>query len=109
MVPSAFVLLDTLPLTPNGKIDRRALPAPDSTRLDLEKTYVAPRDQLEFQLTKIWEEILGVQPIGIRDNFFELGGHSILAVKLFWQIEKTFNKKSASCDSVPVRDCRGSS
>ncbi|MHC5597292.1 MAG: non-ribosomal peptide synthetase [Nostoc sp.] len=92
MVPSAFVFLDTLPLTPNGKIDRRALPAPDSTRLDSENTYVAPRDQLEFQLTKIWEEILGVQPIGVRDNFFKLGGHSILAVKLFWQIEKTFNK-----------------
>ena len=92
MVPSAFVLLDTLPLTPNGKIDRRALPAPELTRLDSENTYVAPRDELEFQLTKIWEEILGVQPIGVRDNFFELGGHSILAVKLFWQIEKTFNK-----------------
>ncbi|AVH67903.1 amino acid adenylation domain-containing protein [Nostoc sp. 'Peltigera membranacea cyanobiont' N6] len=92
MVPSAFVLLDTLPLTPNGKIDRRALPAPDSTRLDLEKTYLAPRDPLELQLTKIWEQILDVQPIGVRDNFFELGGHSILAVKLFWQIEKTFNK-----------------
>ncbi|MEH1952720.1 amino acid adenylation domain-containing protein [Nostoc sp.] len=92
MVPSAFVLLDTLPLTPNGKIDRRALPAPDSTRLDSENTYLAPRDELEFQLTKIWEEILGIQPIGVRDNFFELGGHSILAVKLFWQIEKEFSK-----------------
>jgi amino acid adenylation domain-containing protein len=92
MVPSAFVLLDTLPLTPNGKIDRRALPAPDSTRLDSENTYIAPRNELEFQLTKIWEQILGIQPIGVRDNFFELGGHSILAVKLFWQIEKTFNK-----------------
>ncbi|ODG99848.1 non-ribosomal peptide synthetase [Nostoc sp. KVJ20] len=92
MVPSAFVLLDTLPLTPNGKIDRRALPSPNSTKLDSENTYVAPRDELEFQLTKIWEQILDVQPIGVKDNFFELGGHSILAVKLFWQIEKTFNK-----------------
>ncbi len=92
MVPSAFVLLDTLPLTPNGKINRRALPPPDSTRLDSENTYVAPRDELELQLTKIWEQILDVQPIGVRDNFFDLGGHSILAVKLFWQIEKTFNK-----------------
>ncbi|MEH2235674.1 amino acid adenylation domain-containing protein [Nostoc sp.] len=92
MVPSAFVLLDTLPLTPNGKIDRRALPAPDLTRLDSENTYVAPRNELEFQLTKIWEQVLGIEPIGVRDNFFELGGHSILAVKLFWQIEKTFSR-----------------
>ncbi|MEH1869179.1 MAG: amino acid adenylation domain-containing protein [Nostoc sp.] len=92
MVPSAYVFLDTLPLTPNGKIDRRALPVPDSTRLDSENTYLAPRDQLEFQLIKIWEKVLGIQPIGVRDNFFSLGGHSLLAVRLFTQIEKAFQK-----------------
>ncbi|MEH2022015.1 amino acid adenylation domain-containing protein [Nostoc sp.] len=92
MLPSAFVLLDTMPLTPNGKVDRRALPAPDLSRLEPEATFVAPRNQVERQLTEIWEQILGVQPIGVRDNFFELGGHSILAVKLFWQIEKRFSK-----------------
>ncbi|MDF5734350.1 MULTISPECIES: non-ribosomal peptide synthetase [unclassified Nostoc] len=92
MLPSAFVLLDTMPLTPNGKVDRRALPAPDLSRQEPEATFVAPRNQVERQLIEIWEQILGVQPIGVRDNFFELGGHSILAVKLFWQIEKTFSK-----------------
>ncbi|MDZ8087685.1 MAG: amino acid adenylation domain-containing protein [Nostoc sp. DedQUE12b] len=92
MLPSAFVVLDTMPLTPNGKVDRRALPAPDLSRQEPEASFVAPRNQVERQLTQIWEQILGVQPIGVRDNFFELGGHSILAVKLFWQIEKTFNK-----------------
>jgi len=92
MLPSAFVLLDTMPLTPNGKVDRRALPAPDLSRQESEATFVAPRNEVERQLTEIWEQTLGVQPIGVNDNFFELGGHSILAVKLFWQIEKTFNK-----------------
>ncbi|MEH1970259.1 amino acid adenylation domain-containing protein [Nostoc sp.] len=92
MLPSAFVLLDTIPLTPNGKVDRRALPAPDLSRLEPEATFVAPRNEVERQLTQIWEQILGVQPIGVKDNFFELGGHSILAVKLFWQIEKAFSK-----------------
>ncbi|WP_375504352.1 amino acid adenylation domain-containing protein [uncultured Nostoc sp.] len=92
MLPSAFVLLDTMPLTPNGKVDRRALPAPDLSRQELEATFVAPRNEVERELTEIWEQTLGVQPIGVKDNFFELGGHSILAVKLFWQIEKTFNK-----------------
>ncbi|MFN6485180.1 MULTISPECIES: non-ribosomal peptide synthetase [unclassified Nostoc] len=91
MLPSAFVLLDTIPLTPNGKVDRRALPAPDLSRQEPD-TFVAPRNQVERQLTQIWEQILGVQPIGVTDNFFELGGHSILAVKLFWQIEKKFSK-----------------
>jgi len=90
MVPSAFVMLEALPLTPTGKIDRRALPAPDAARPKLEKAFVAPRDTLELQMTKIWEQVLGLQPIGVRDNFFELGGHSLLAVRLFAQIEKVF-------------------
>ncbi|HEY9693964.1 MAG TPA: amino acid adenylation domain-containing protein [Oculatellaceae cyanobacterium] len=90
MVPSAFVFLETLPLTPNGKINRRALPAPDQQ--DLEETFVAPQDDLELQLVRIWEKVLGVQPIGIQNNFFELGGHSLLAVHLLAQIEKTFGK-----------------
>jgi aspartate racemase len=88
MVPSAFMFLDALPLTPNGKVDRRALPAPDQTRPELEEAFVAPRDTLELQLTKIWENVLDVKPVGAKDNFFDLGGHSLLAVRLFAQIEK---------------------
>ena len=92
MVPSAFVFLDTIPLTPNGKIDRRALPTPDATRLDTGNTYLSPRDELELQLTKIWERTLGIHPIGMQDNFFELGGNSLLSVKLVAQIKQAFAK-----------------
>jgi amino acid adenylation domain-containing protein len=87
MVPAVFVRLDALPLTPTGKVDRRALSAPDGTRPELEKTFVAPRDVLEIQLTHLWEEVLSVRPIGVTDNFFELGGHSMAAVRLFALIE----------------------
>jgi len=93
MIPSIFVFIDALPLMPNSKIDRQALPAPDIARPGLEEAFVAPRDTLELQLTKIWEQVLGLQPIGVRDNFFELGGHSLLAVRLFAQIEKVFGQK----------------
>ena len=92
MVPSTFVMLEALPLTPNGKVDRRALPMPDTARPKLEKAFVAPRDTLELQLTKIWEQFLGLQLIGVQDNFFELGGHSLLAVRVFAQIEKVFGQ-----------------
>jgi amino acid adenylation domain-containing protein len=92
MIPSIFLLLETLPLTANGKIDRRALPLPDRDSLEPEATFVAPRDGLELQLTKIWERVLGIQSIGTSDNFFNLGGHSILAVQLFAEIEKTCGK-----------------
>jgi aspartate racemase len=92
MVPFAFVRLEALPLTPNGKVDRRALPVPDQVRQEHEESFVAPRDELELQLTKIWEQVLGIQPIGIRDNFLEMGGHSLLVMRLLAQINEIFGK-----------------
>jgi thioesterase domain-containing protein/acyl carrier protein len=92
MVPSAFMLLAGLPRTPHGKLDRSALPLPDQARPQLEESFVAPRDELEVRMTKIWERILGIHPVGLKDNFFDLGGHSLLAVSLFTEIEKTFGK-----------------
>jgi amino acid adenylation domain-containing protein len=92
MVPSTFVFLDALPLTPNGKVDRRALTAVDTSQRNSTETFVAAQDELEQELTKIWEQVLGIQPIGIRDDFFELGGHSLLAVRLFDRIEKKYGR-----------------
>ncbi len=91
MVPSAFVLLSALPLTANGKIDSRALPAPEHEAAS-NLTFLAPRDEFEVQLTKIWEQVLGVRSISVTDNFFELGGHSLLAIRLFSEIERVCGK-----------------
>ncbi|MFN6572456.1 amino acid adenylation domain-containing protein [Dendronalium sp. ChiSLP03b] len=93
MIPVTFVMLEALPLTPNGKIDRAALPAPNAVRQESKDTYVAPRNELELQLTKIWEKVLGVQPIGVTDNFFELGGNSLIAARLIADIERIWNRK----------------
>ena len=93
MVPAHFVFLEKLPITPGGKIDRRALPAPDVTRPQLEEAHIAPRDDLERRLAHIWEKLLGVQSVGIRDNFFDLGGHSLLAVRLVSEIEKQVGQR----------------
>ncbi|MHA6757540.1 amino acid adenylation domain-containing protein [Streptacidiphilus sp. PAMC 29251] len=82
MVPATYVMLDALPLTPNGKTDRKALPAPDTTRPDLNTTYTAPRNHVEKTLAAVWGEILGIDPIGIHDNFFELGGDSIVSIQM---------------------------
>jgi amino acid adenylation domain-containing protein len=76
MIPSYFVQLTELPLTLNGKVDRRSLPAPEGN-ITREVGYVEPRNQLEMSLVAIWENVLGVKPIGIYDNFFETGGHSL--------------------------------
>ncbi|HYO16637.1 MAG TPA: non-ribosomal peptide synthase/polyketide synthase [Thermoanaerobaculia bacterium] len=87
MVPSAFVVLEALPLTPNGKVDRAALSHVEPAA-DLADGYLAPRDTLELRLARIWEELLGVERVGVRDSFFELGGHSLLAVRLMARIAR---------------------
>jgi len=93
MIPAALMSLEALPLTPSGKIDRLSLPAPDYSKSESEDALVAPRNELEKQLTLIWEQVLGVKPIGVKDNFFDLGGHSLLTLRLLDEIEKTLNTK----------------
>jgi surfactin family lipopeptide synthetase A len=93
MVPSVFVALPAMPLTPNGKVDRRALPVPQPDDSPVSPDTVAPKDELESRLVKIWESILGRQPITVRQNFFELGGHSLLAVRLMHRVEQAFGKR----------------
>ena len=66
MVPSAFVLLEAMPKTPNGKVDRRGMPAPKPADFTEPNEYVAPTDELEKQLTKIWAGVLSKDSIGSR-------------------------------------------
>jgi amino acid adenylation domain-containing protein/non-ribosomal peptide synthase protein (TIGR01720 family) len=82
MVPSTYVFLEAFPLTPNAKVDRRALPAPEAARPDLESDYVAPRTPEEQIMAGIWAQVLGVEQVGVYDNFFELGGDSILSIQV---------------------------
>ena len=89
MIPALWVELESLPLTPNGKIDRKALPDPEITNITTE--YVAPRNETEQVLAGIWQELLGVERIGIYDNFFELGGHSLLAMRVVSAIRRELN------------------
>ncbi|NEQ80129.1 MAG: amino acid adenylation domain-containing protein [Moorea sp. SIO2I5] len=90
MRPSHFILLDALPLLPNGKVDRKKLPAADTTRPELEATFVPPRTLTEELLVGIWSNVLGLDQVGIYDNFFDLGGHSLLAIRLISQLRNTF-------------------
>lgn len=90
MIPSTFLLLEALPLTSTGKIDRQALPPVNFSRPKLTNIYTAPQTESEKRLVQIWEQVLGITPIGIDDDFFELGGHSLQAVRLVFVIQQTF-------------------
>ena len=94
MVPSAFVVLEKFPLTTNGKIDRRALPAPDTsihTQNDRHRRPCTPTQEL---VTAVWSEVLGAE-IGVNINFFEAGGDSLLAIQVISRLQKAFAVKIA--------------
>ncbi|MBV9391013.1 MAG: amino acid adenylation domain-containing protein, partial [Verrucomicrobia bacterium] len=78
MVPSRIEILASLPRTANGKVDKRALPAPTAIHRKSPK----PAGAIEQSLALIWQEVLGLDQIGVHDNFFDLGGRSLLLIRV---------------------------
>jgi acyl carrier protein len=89
MIPGIYVDLDALPLTPNGKVDRKALPRHLASAAH-DSEFLAPRNALEDVLAGIWQQILGVDRVGVRDDFFALGGHSLHAAQIVAWLRQTF-------------------
>ncbi|TRX33012.1 amino acid adenylation domain-containing protein [Flavobacterium sp. ZT3R18] len=87
MVPNHFIQLEEFPLTPNGKIDRIKLPG-ISDEDTIRKEYAAPRNETENKLIAIWQDVLGIEKIGVKDNFFDLGGNSLLMIKMLNSLNK---------------------
>ena len=91
MVPDHFITLDYVPMTINGKIARERLPAPqkvDETRPDQQPV---PETMTQRWVAQVWEEVLGVQGIGLDDHFLDLGGHSLKVFQLFSRLHSQGN------------------
>lgn len=90
MIPAYFMILDELPLNSNGKINRKELPSIQDVmnKCQSQKTYVAPKNDIELNLAKIWAELLGIDQVGIQDDFFELGGHSLLVARMAASVQE---------------------
>jgi amino acid adenylation domain-containing protein len=93
MIPTSFMVLGELPLDPNGKVNRRALPVPGADRPELQEAYVAPRSEMERILAGIWQEVLGVEKVGVQDNFFDLGGDSISLLRAHSLLQKSIGRE----------------
>lgn len=89
MLPAAYVHLDKLPITPNGKIDRKALPAPKYGLDNVD--YLAPRNPIEKEVARIFENLLDLEKVSVNASFFSLGGHSLLAARAITNINKIFH------------------
>ncbi|MDJ0732653.1 MAG: amino acid adenylation domain-containing protein [Nostocaceae cyanobacterium] len=88
MIPAAFVILEEMPLTAQGKIDRKALPAPDWSHGAARRSLVLPESPQEKVICQVWEQVLGIDAVGVEDNYFELGGDSILALQVVTQMRR---------------------
>ena len=83
-VPQYFVEHDDFPCHDDGEVDRKSLADP----LAPVDNYLAPRTATEKTLAMIWQDILGLDRIGLNDNFFDMGGHSLLSIRAIVKTEK---------------------
>jgi acyl-CoA synthetase (AMP-forming)/AMP-acid ligase II/NAD(P)-dependent dehydrogenase (short-subunit alcohol dehydrogenase family)/acyl carrier protein len=82
-----FVQLDEIPLTEIGTVDYIKLAAREKTNQP-EKNRILPRNAVEQQISRIWQEILKISQIGIEDSFFEIGGQSLTATQVISRIRE---------------------
>lgn len=89
MIPQYFIHISHIPVTNTGKMDRKSLPEPGGT-IYTGAEYEAPANDIEKKLASIWQEILGIECVGVNESFFEVGGNSLSIVKVHNHIEKIY-------------------
>lgn len=102
MLPPRYVMLESLPKTINGKIDRKSLPAPETSQsvssVNASSKFVAPRSETERRLREVWKSVLRLPTIDVHDDFFALGGSSLLVTRVVASVTSDFGVE------LPVRD-----
>jgi acyl transferase domain-containing protein/thioesterase domain-containing protein/acyl carrier protein len=79
-------------------------------RPQIDSDFVAPETEVERRLAGFWQELLGLDRVGVEDSFFDLGGHSLIAVRLFAMIRKAFQVDlpiSVLFEAPTIRKCAG--
>jgi len=82
----------------DAELSQKTGPTARHPRPNLQTAYVAPRNELERTIVAMWQQVLGIEQVGIHDDFFGLGGHSLLATQLISQLRDTFQVE------LPLRD-----
>jgi amino acid adenylation domain-containing protein len=74
-----------------------AVDVPLDPRPALRVPFEAPRTDTERRLAEVWQDLLGVGPIGVHDPFVELGGHSLMATRVVERVRERFGVR------IPLR------
>ncbi len=90
LVPNKIIIMDKFPLNINGKVDHKALREILSSQQKYtlkNDNYEAAKDELERDISKVWEEVIGVTKISRNEDFFLCGGDSLKAVKIVSELK----------------------
>ncbi|WP_031341896.1 non-ribosomal peptide synthetase [Ruminiclostridium papyrosolvens] len=95
MIPSFFIQLEKIPLMQNGKVDRKMLLKQSGNSI-IGEQYLAPGNNIEKKMADIWEEVLGLDKVGVNDKFIDIGGDSMKAIRITMECEKQGIKLSVT-------------
>ncbi len=72
------------------KISTSNLSSGKHSRPILNSDFIQPSNAVEQKIAHMWQELLGIDKIGVEDNFFDLGGHSLIATQIVSQLRQYF-------------------
>ncbi|GAA3070878.1 type I polyketide synthase [Streptomyces glomeratus] len=98
MVPDAYDVLDAMPLTSSGKTDRRRLTPPAVLERLSGTAPVGAGTATERIVAEVWQEVLGLDTVGVHDNFFDIGGTSLHLVTVQRRLSRLLER------TLPVVD-----
>lgn len=98
MVPGRIAVAEELPLTSNGKLDRRAVQ--ELWQVADTDTHRAPGTALETVVARVWQDVLGVERVGLDDGFFALGGDSVLATVIVGRLREALDTSEVTVRSL---------
>ncbi len=91
------VTVPELPLLPSGKPDYQTA-----------RTLVAPRTEIDDDLTGVFADVLHLDPAEVTDDatFVDLGGNSLTYVTMSVRLERILGHLPADWPRLPIRDLR---
>src|SRR6185312_1739672 len=69
------------------ELERAQAPRASHPRPMLANSYVAPQSDAERRIAGVWQELLGIEQVGVHDNFFDLGGNSLMAIRIISRLK----------------------